>query len=278
MKTYLKTKDFSVSNEDFDLLYDEDFEMLITNPVPQNLSSYYESENYISHTDASKNFTDRIYQKVKKINLKNKITLVQKFTDAKNILDVGAGTGDFLVVAKNFGFQVSGVEPNFKAKEKAIEKGIDLKSSLDDFENSTFDVITLWHVLEHLPNLEEQVSKLSNLLSENGVLIIAVPNFKSYDAKFYKIHWAAFDVPRHLWHFSKSSIQKLFSKTGFELVKTFPMIFDSFYVSLLSEKYKKGKKNFVLAFFVGLISNLKAMRSKEYSSLIYVLKRSEKLF
>jgi 2-polyprenyl-3-methyl-5-hydroxy-6-metoxy-1,4-benzoquinol methylase len=275
MKTYLKTKDYSVSGEDFNLLYNEDLEMLITDPLPENLSSYYESDNYISHTDASKNFTDRIYQHVKRINLKSKIKLVQKFTDSKKLLDVGAGTGDFLVVAKECGFQVSGVEPNFKAKEKAKEKGVILKSDLDDFKNSTFDVITLWHVLEHLPNLEEQILKLTNLLSENGVLIIAVPNYKSYDAKFYKMHWAAFDVPRHLWHFSKTSIEKLFSKNGFELIKTFPMIFDSFYVSLLSEKYKNGKQNFVKAFFVGLISNIKAFKTNEYSSLIYVLKSAK---
>ncbi len=273
MKPYLSTKDYSVSNEEFHLLFDEDLEMLVTNPVPENLSSYYESENYISHTDASKTFSDRIYQSVKKINLKNKIKLVQKHVASKRILDVGAGTGDFLIVAKENDFEIFGVEPNLKAKQKAKQKGVYLKNSLDDFENSTFDVITLWHVLEHLPNLDEQVLKISKLLSENGILIIAVPNYKSYDAKFYKKYWAAFDVPRHLWHFSKTSIQKLFSKKGIELVNTYPMIFDAFYVSLLSEKYKNGKQNLIKAFFIGLYSNFKALGTKEYSSLIYVLKR-----
>ncbi len=275
MKPYLSTKDYSVSNEEFHLLVDEDLEMLVTNPVPENLSSYYESENYISHTDASKTFSDRIYQSVKKINLKNKIKLVQKHVASKRILDVGAGTGDFLIVAKENDFEIFGVEPNLKAKQKAKQKGVYLKNSLDDFENSTFDVITLWHVLEHLPNLDEQVLKISKLLSENGILIIAVPNYKSYDAKFYKKYWAAFDVPRHLWHFSKTSIQKLFSKKGIELVNTYPMIFDAFYVSLLSEKYKNGKQNLIKAFFIGLYSNFKALGTKEYSSLIYVLKRAK---
>ncbi|MCY1240886.1 Methyltransferase domain protein [compost metagenome] len=133
----------------------------------------------------------------------------------------------------------------------------------------------MWHVLEHVPNLEDQIKELKRLLKPNGSIIIAVPNFKSYDANHYKEFWAAYDVPRHLWHFSKTAIHKLFQKENIELVKILPMKFDSFYVSLLSEKYKTGKMNFVKAFFVGLKSNWKAKRNFEYSSHIYVLKSAK---
>lgn len=275
MKFYLKTKDHSVSQENFELHLDENLDMLVTQPQPENLNPYYNSAAYISHTDANTSLVDKIYQRVKKINLKNKLKILQKHTSGKKLLDVGAGTGDFLVVAKENGWSVNGVEPNLKANGKASEKGLNLKTTLEDFSNQKFDVITLWHVLEHVPNLTDQVTRLSNLLAEDGTLIIAVPNFKSFDALHYKNFWAAFDVPRHLWHFSKTSISKLFEKENMQLLKTYPMVFDAFYVSLLSEKYKTGKQNFITAFFIGLRSNIKAWRSNEYSSLIYVLKKAK---
>ena len=274
MNIYLNCKDYSISKEEFQLLYDEDLDMLVTNPQPKNLSTYYESDDYISHTDAKKSLVDKIYQSVKKRNIKNKLKIVQKHSNGKRLLDFGCGTGDFLVVAQKAGWLVSGVEPNEKAKVKAAQKGLALKPSLKDLDNEKYDVITLWHVLEHLPNLNDQITRLYNVLSENGVLIIAVPNFKSYDAVYYKNYWAAFDVPRHLWHFSKSSIKKIFSKKGMDVLKIYPMVFDAFYVSLLSEKYKTGEQRFLPAFFRGLLSNLKAMQSKEYSSLIYVIKKA----
>jgi len=275
MKFYLKTKDHSVSKENFELHLDEDLDMLVTQPQPENLNPYYDSDAYISHTDASESFVDKIYQGVKKINLKNKLKIVKKHSSGKKLLDVGAGTGDFLVVAKENGWSVHGVEPNSKANAKASEKGLELKTTLEDFANQKFDVITLWHVLEHMPNLTDQVTRLSNLLTEDGIVIIAVPNFKSFDALHYKNFWAAFDVPRHLWHFSKTAISKLFQRENMQLLKTYPMVFDAFYVSLLSEKYKTGKQNFISAFCIGLRSNLKAWRTKEYSSLIYVLKKAK---
>ena len=144
---------------------------------------------------------------------------------------------------------------------------------LFQLEPAKYEVITLWHVLEHVPNLQEYISELKKLLKPNGVLIVAVPNFKSYDAEYYNEFWAAFDVPRHLWHFSKKSIDLLFSKHGMSVSKTLPMKFDSFYVSMLSEKYKTGKSNILRAFWIGLKSNIKAMSNNEYSSLIYVIKK-----
>ncbi|SDQ13980.1 class I SAM-dependent methyltransferase [Flagellimonas zhangzhouensis] len=276
MKEYLQTKDFSVSGESFSLLHDEDLDMLVTSPQPKNLSSYYESEDYISHTDASKSLTDKLYQWVKKLNLKSKWSLVQRFDNgSKTVLDIGAGTGDFLVYGKNLGFKVHGVEPNEGARNLSAEKGIQLHSEMKELENRKFHTITLWHVLEHLPNLDKQIEDFVSLLEDEGTLIIAVPNFKSYDSKHYKTFWAAYDVPRHLWHFSKSSIDKLFQKHQMKVIKTKPMVFDAFYVSMLSEKYKGSALYLFKAFLIGLWSNTKALFSKEHSSVIYVLKHQK---
>ena len=274
-KTYLKTKDYLVTGEAFELVYDKDLDMLKTFPQPdfESLPKYYESEDYISHTDEKRGLFSSLYQTVKKWSLQKKAKLIfQENSGVGTLLDVGAGTGEFLKVAKEKGWDVQGMEPNRNASSLALEKGIELKSSLNDFKNNQFDVVTLWHVLEHIPNLEETIPQLASLVKANGTLIIAVPNFKSYDAKYYKEFWAAYDVPRHLWHFSKESMEKLFSK-NFILEKTEPMIFDSFYVSLLSEKYKTGNKFSLKAFWIGLRSNLKANESKEYSSHIYCFRK-----
>lgn len=275
MRSFLRTKDFTVTGEEFELLYDESLQMLVTKPQPQNLHKYYSNETYISHTDARKTFIDKLYQNIKRFSLWKKVRLVRKYSPyGKTLLDVGAGTGDFLLKAKNNKWDIEGVEPNFIAKRRAQIKGIELRPDLKELEGNKYDVITLWHVLEHLPNLDEQIIQLVSLLTAKGTLVIAVPNFNSYDAKKYGKFWAAYDVPRHLWHFSKDSIEKIFSEHGMKVIKVKPMIFDSFYVSLLSEKYRKGRNNYFKAFSIGLMSNLAAWRTKEYSSQIYILKRA----
>lgn len=279
---YLTCKDYSVSNKHFDLLYNSDLEMLETFPQPigKELAEYYESEDYISHTDSKKSFIDKVYQFVKSYALKNKLKLINSFkTESKKLLDVGCGTGDFLATCKNAGWNVIGVEPNNGARELANLKlnqneTTIINSEISDLSEDQFDVITLWHVLEHVPNLETYILKLKSLLKPNGVLVVAVPNFKSYDAQYYNQFWAAFDVPRHLWHFSQNSIQQLFSKQEMKVVKVLPMLFDSFYVSLLSEKYKTSKSNLLKAFYIGFKSNLKALGTNEYSSLIYIIKNT----
>ena len=274
-KRYVNTKDFLVSGESFDLLYDTKREILLTSPQPkkEQLASYYESEDYISHTDTDKGIVSYLYQAVKRYSLKSKLRLISSLNKGSgNLLDIGAGTGEFLKLAKDNGWNVDGVEPNEKARTLADEKKIILKSDLDGFSGEQFDVVTLWHVLEHLPDLEEAIQKIEGLVKPGGVLIIAVPNFKSYDAKHYKNFWAAYDVPRHLWHFSRKSMQFLFSEK-MKLQKIKPMVFDSFYVSLLSEKYKTGNSFSLKAFWVGLLSNITALRTKEYSSLIYCFKK-----
>lgn len=276
-KHFLTVKDYSVSQETFDLYHDEDLDMLITYPQPslENLGKYYESVDYISHTDSKRSLFEKCYHFVKSIALKNKLNLVNSLQPEKgSVLDIGAGTGDFLSVVKENGWNTIGVEPSEKAKAIAKKKGVSFVDQTSELENNSLDVITMWHVLEHVPNLDNQIKELKRLLKPNGSLIIAVPNFKSFDAKHYGNFWAAYDVPIHFWHFSKSAIKKLFAKEDMKLVQVLPMKFDSFYVSLLSEKYKNGKMNFVKAFFIGLQSNWKAKKNFEYSSHIYVLKNN----
>ncbi|MGJ8665354.1 MAG: class I SAM-dependent methyltransferase [Patiriisocius sp.] len=274
---YLKTKDYFKSGESFDLLFDKERNMLVTFPQPSNdkIGFYYDSDEYISHTDSKRGIMPFLYQKVKRHSLQNKLALINSMVSSKGrLLDVGAGTGDFCIAASKEGWKVQGVEPNDNARVVAREKGVQLTSSMADYKNQFFDVITLWHVLEHLPNLEEQIQELKNLLNPNGALIVAVPNYRSFDAKYYKEYWAAFDVPRHLWHFSQKSMKLLFGDF-FKLEKTKPMIFDSFYVSLLSEKYKSGNSFSIKALLIGLWSNIKAISSKEYSSLIYCFRKTK---
>ena len=273
----LTVKDHLVSNKEFTLDFDAEKEMLLTKPQPEasKLFQYYESDQYISHTDNKKGLIPFLYHIVKKRSLKNKLSLINSLKkNDKSILDIGAGTGDFLSFIQSEFISVKGIEPNQKARELAQEKGISLEQDLKDVKGKLFDVITMWHVLEHVPNLEETIRDVESLLKPNGILIIAVPNFYSFDAAYYKNFWAAFDVPRHLWHFSKASMNKLFSDK-LSLLKISPMIFDSFYVSILSEKNKSGKLNLLKAFFVGLRSNIYALSTKEYSSLIYCYQKSE---
>ncbi|MDA9086952.1 class I SAM-dependent methyltransferase [Polaribacter sp.] len=271
----LNCKDNTVSGDYFEVMVNTEYEMLVTSPVPKNIEDYYKSETYISHTDSKKTFFDKIYQGVKNHTLKQKLLLLNSFTSgSKSVLDFGAGTGDFLKICKNNNWQVLGIEPSAEARENAVKKGIYLKENLLDITNQKFDVITLWHVLEHVENLKNTIKVLKSLLQPEGRIVVAVPNYKSYDAEFYKEHWAAYDVPRHLWHFSQKAIHKLFLEAEMIVEETLPMKFDSYYVSLLSEKYKTGKSNPVKAFYRGFLSNHSAKSTTEYSSLIYVIKNN----
>ena len=271
---FQKVRDYSVSKEIFELHHNPEYDLLITFPKPtlEKLPSYYESDDYISHTDGKRSLFERMYHLIKSIALKNKLKLINAQSEKGKLLDIGAGTGDFLVVAKNDGWQTTAIEPSTKAKAIALNKGINFADNLADLESHSFDVITMWHVLEHVPNLDEYIIELKRLVRPTGTIIIAVPNFKSFDAEYYGRFWAAYDVPRHIWHFSKTAIAKLFAEKEMKLVDVLPMKFDSFYVSLLSEKYKTGKMNFVKAFFVGLKSNHSAKQTKEHSSHIYIIK------
>ena len=274
-KSFITVKDFSVSGESFSLLLNEEYQILKTHPQPtlDKLGSYYEFEDYISHTDGKRTLFEKMYHFIKRKAIRDKVKLINSYQPLKGkILDIGAGTGDFLLECKNQNWDILGIEPNDKAKEIAVGKGIKFGNTIEKLESNSFDVITMWHVLEHVPDVEHQVAELKRLLKPSGTIIIAVPNFKSYDANHYKEFWAAYDVPRHLWHFSKTAIEKLFDKQNMNLEDIKPMWFDSFYVSLLSEKHKTRKMNFISGFFIGLISNVSGLFKKEFSSHIYVLK------
>ena len=275
---FLTVIDHSVSGESFQLIENNTCGFLETTPQPleEKLSDYYKTEDYISHTDSKRNLFEKAYHLVRNVSLKRKLKLINSFNlETKTLLDIGCGTGDFLQVASANGWAVSGVEPDEDARaiaNKKTDNAVFEIEQLSKFEAQSFDVITLWHVLEHLPKLEEHIQIIKRLLKANGTLVIAVPNFNSYDANFYKAFWAAYDVPRHLWHFSKTSISKLFGKHDFKVTQYLPMPFDAYYVSLLSEKYKTGWMNIFRAPIVAWRSNRKAKSSGEYSSLIYILK------
>lgn len=273
----LTVKDHSVSQELFTLRFNEEYEMYETHPQPseEHLPYYYESEDYISHTGSKRNFFEHLYHRVRSIMLGIKLRMITQDQAAPGqLLDVGCGTGDFLLAAKKKGWQAIGIEPNKQAQQVAIAKGLKIFDGkhLNSLDANSFDVITLWHVLEHLPQLEDQISHFKRLLKPHGTLVLAVPNFKSNDARHYKSNWAAYDVPRHLWHFSKISIKRLFEKQGFDLIETKPMWFDAIYVSMLSEKIKGSQLGFFKGAFFGVLSNLKGLYTNEFSSHIYILR------
>jgi 2-polyprenyl-3-methyl-5-hydroxy-6-metoxy-1,4-benzoquinol methylase len=273
---YLSCKDHTVSGEKFELWKEQDLDLLATFPRPdiEKLPEYYKSEKYISHTDSSQTIFDKTYQRVKKLMLQKKLSWIEKRTSGKiTLLDIGAGTGDFLLEAKKRNWNVSGLEPNQKARKLSLEKGISLTENSEQLPPNSFDVITMWHVLEHVPDLDWQIKELDRLLKKDGLLVIAVPNFKSKDAEIYKENWAAYDVPRHLYHFSRNSIEKIFNNYSFKLTAQKGLFFDAFYVSLLSEKIKSGGSNPMLALFNGLRSNFSASLDGEYSSITYFLKK-----
>jgi 2-polyprenyl-3-methyl-5-hydroxy-6-metoxy-1,4-benzoquinol methylase len=271
-----KIKDYSVTKQSFDIEYIEALDLYKTKFTDYDiLRLYYASDKYISHTDGRSNWFEKLYQTIKKVTLKNKWNLITNQVSKKNIsiLDIGCGTGDFLTLGNNL-YNVIGVEPNESAKAIAEKKGLQIYSTLDEVLEKKFDVITLWHVLEHVPNYDEYLIKIKSMLNNDGILIIAVPNYNSFDAKYYDNYWAAWDIPRHLWHFSKKSIQIIADKHQLKLIHIKPMYFDSFYVSLLSEEYKSGFKNIIKAGLIGLISNIKGIFTKEYSSHIYILQKA----
>lgn len=276
-----KVIDYSVTGEEFVLHYDRVMDMYKTSPQPslEDLPRYYESEDYISHTNSKRNFYELVYHKVRSYMTKTKTKLAARYVHGPvSVLDFGCGTGDFLLAAKRKGWSTLGFEPNTRAMAIAQEKGIDVcdKEYLTNMPEKSFDVITLWHVLEHLPDLESHIKLFKTLLKPDGVLLVAVPNFKSYDARYYKTKWAAFDVPRHLWHFSKTSIKTLFAQFDFQLLKVKPMWFDAFYVSMLSETYAKSRFSPLKALLIGVYSNFRGIWVREFSSHIYVLKLKTK--
>ncbi len=248
-----------------------------TNPVPSEnvIGDYYKSEEYISHSSSKTGLINKAYNVVRNITLKRKVKLIQGLSKGKALLDIGAGTAHFLSAAKSAGFNVQGLEPDVDAKQFAkSEFGITLEdlSEISRIETGSKDVITMWHVLEHVYHLKKDVAEFVRVLKKDGVLIIAVPNMSSWDAQYYQEFWAAYDVPRHLYHFQENTIQKLMEQFDMNCVEILPMKFDAFYVSMLSEKYKGG--NVVKGILNGLKSNSRA-KNHGFSSQIYVFRKKE---
>lgn len=277
----LMAKDYTVSGEAFTIHQCAQCSLRFTFPVPdqQHIGRYYKSEDYISHTDTAKGIINKLYHAVRKYALQQKKNDVVKATGLSrgNILDVGCGTGAFLHTMKQAGWSVTGLEPDEQARTIAQQKyKIETLPAENLFElpEQSFDVITLWHVLEHIHQLDAYMEKMHKLLKPGGKLFIAVPNYTSLDAGYYQAYWAAYDVPRHLYHFSPSAISRLAERHYFLLSRRILMPFDPFYISLLSEKYKHGKPNYVGGFIRGLRSWIHARKNPlEGSSLIYVLNK-----
>ena len=278
----LSVKDYTVSEENFNVMHCNN----CTSRFTQNIASeneigkYYQSENYISHSDTKKDFISKIYHAVRNFTLKSKRKLVVNTTQLNNgsLLDIGAGTGAFVSTMIQAGWNVTGLEPDENARAKAKENyQINLQPSteLSNITKNSFDAITMWHVLEHVHDLHGYLTKISELLNSNGVAFIAVPNYTSFDASYYQQYWAGYDVPRHLYHFSPDGMKILAEKHGFKIIQTKPMWFDSVYVSMLSEQYKNGRSNFLKAIFIGFLSNLNTIFNKnKCSSIIYILKKT----
>lgn len=274
---YLICEDHSVTHESFALVKCKNCELVFTNPRPSKdeLGKYYQSDTYISHTDKGNSLINVVYKLVRSYTLKRKRSLIHQFKSSGTILDYGCGTGDFLKTMGKRGWNTVGIEPDNGARAIAEKKiNGEILSTIDEIgSEEKFDIITAWHVVEHISDLSETLKLLRKRLNKDGYFLVAVPNINSYDAEVYKEHWAGYDVPRHLYHFTKTSFANLMEKVKFKLVKTFPMKFDSYYVSMLSEQYKNGRKSLLQSFLTGLKSNSKASKSGEYSSLIYVLKK-----
>ena len=278
LKNYIKVKDHSNTQEEFTIVSCETTNFLFTNPRPKekDISKYYDFEDYISHSNKKNDFISKLYQLVRSFSIKRKYKLISKLIGDKKILDVGSGTGEFLSYMRRKGYDTYGVEIAKKARELSTKNhGLFVKDSLSSLDETNFDIITMWHVLEHVYDLDGYMKRIKSLLNDKGVLIVAVPNHKCFDQKFYGKYWAGWDVPLHLWHFDKESMLKLSKKYGFKISSIHPLYFDSFYVSLLSSKYKHNSSKLVQSFLIGLYSNLIAkFKTGEYSSLIYVLKKS----
>jgi len=272
----MKIKDHFLSQEIFEITETETKGVFKTSPIPFNISKYYESEDYISHHQDSGSLKEKLYKFLQSFNLQYKRTiLLDRINKGATVLDYGCGAGEFVKYIEN-DFTVFGFEPNLAARKAAQNKvsKAQILEELQSIEDHSLDAITLWHVFEHVENQYEMLELFNRKLMEKGLLIIAVPNPTSYDAQHYKEYWAAYDVPRHIFHFSKNGMENLISKKpNWKMRKIKPLILDSYYISMLSEKYKKSPLFWLKAIVHGTISNVKALFSNEFSSLIYIIEK-----
>lgn len=276
---FLKTKDHSITGEAFDIWQCNDCTFTFTQdpPAPAAIGPYYKGEEYISHSDSKEGLVNKLYHQAREYMLGRKYQLVDRLTKGKHLLDVGTGTGYFPDYMQRKGYTVTGVEIDEDARQYGSQKfGITIHPPAflrDGAVTASYDAISLWHVLEHLYTPKEDMRRFHQLLKEDGVLVIAVPNLTSRDARKYGAHWAAYDVPRHLWHFSPATMEKLAQKTGFQVAETHHMPMDPFYVSIMSSKYQNGG-GLIGGALNGLSSYLNSVKdARQGSSVIYVLRK-----
>lgn len=277
----LTVPDHSVSGEAYVVWQCADCTLRFTQDAPDadSIGKYYQSDAYISHTDSREGLMNRLYQRVRRITLESKAALIKSFTKKPQgrLLDVGAGTGAFLHAMQQKGWQATGMEPDAGARKVAAERyGLQIlePSALQELPAGSQDAITLWHVLEHVHALHPYMQRLKELLSDGGRLFIAVPNYRAAEAGVYGPAWAAYDVPRHLYHFSPRSLEVLSARHGLQIEARKPMWFDSYYISLLSSKYRTGKTSWPGAFIQGSISNARALLDRDRaSSIIYIIRK-----
>ena len=274
-------EDYFVSHEPFPLACCDACGFTFTEDVPSQevMSRYYGSSEYVSHSDTKKGWINSVYHRVRKQMIRRKARLIAQRHTGGALLDIGCGTGYFAGTMKQNAWDVLGIEPSETAAEIARNKfGLDIRppEALCEWPGKSFEAITLWHVLEHLPDLNESMARFFQLLKDNGSLLIALPNIHSYDAQKYRQYWAAYDVPRHLWHFSPDTFSRLAEKHGFQIADIKPMPFDAFYISMLSEKYKKNPLAGLRGFCFGLVSYFICLFDKKRSSsLIYILNKKQ---
>jgi SAM-dependent methyltransferase len=279
---YIICKDHLLSGEDFNLNICNDCHFVLTqdHPDESDIGRYYESDEYISHSDTGKGFSNKIYRLVRTIMLRRKEGIIKNVSGLKkgNLLDIGSGTGHFVHTMKKAGWNVTGIEINEKAREFAISRfGKDFISpeKIVALSDNSFDCVTLWHVLEHFQKPYKYFEEISRILKPEGTIIIALPNNISYDADYYRQFWAAYDVPRHLWHFSPSTFMLFAKKFSFEFSGFFNLPFDVFFISIMSEKYKGSKLPFISGLLNGIRFKAKSVFSNEKdSSVIYILRKS----
>jgi len=274
----LWVKDLFLTKETFEIHECNECKLLFTEPrpKPEEIGKYYQSEEYYSHQENKKGFIPKLYEKVKILNLANKYKIATKGMKRGKVLDIGCGVGDFLQTMEKNEWITTGIEPAQKAKtiaQQRIKAEILSPQKINQLENESFDLITMWHVLEHVDDIKTEINQLQRLLKKGGRLVLALPNYKSYDAQFYKEFWAAYDVPRHLNHFSKESIKNIFKTSNLRLKYLTKLHWDAYYISFLSEKYKKHKLPLLKGALNGLISNISARKTGEWSSMVYILEK-----